>query len=119
MRARTLLARSLRHYWRSNVAVVLGVAAAAAVLGGSLVVGDSVRGSLAATALSRLGRATHAVESAGFFRGALAGELTKRPAFSGHFDAACPILSLPGVATHADSRRRAADVLVYGVDERF
>ena len=75
MRARTLLARSLRYYWRSNVAVVLGVAAAAAVLGGSLVVGDSVRGSLAATALARLGQTTHAVESAGYFRDALATEL--------------------------------------------
>ena len=72
MRIRTLLARSLRHYWRGNVAVVLGVAAAAAALGGSLVVGDSVRGSLADTALARLGRTTHAVESTGFFGEGLA-----------------------------------------------
>ena len=40
MQPRTLLARSLLHYWRTNVAVVLGVAVAAGVLGGSLVVGD-------------------------------------------------------------------------------
>ena len=61
MSARRLLLRSLRHFWRPNVAVVLGVAAAAAVLGGSLVVGDSVRGSLAAGALARLGATTHTV----------------------------------------------------------
>jgi putative ABC transport system permease protein len=119
MRTRTLLARSLRHYWRPHVAVVLGVAAAAAALGGSLVVGDSVRGSLAATALARLGRTTHAVESAGFFRETLADDVASRPGFSAAFDAACPLVALRGVATHASSQRRAGDVLVYGVDERF
>ncbi|HEX9186755.1 MAG TPA: ABC transporter permease [Vicinamibacteria bacterium] len=119
MRPRTLVARGLRHYWRANVAVVLGVGAAAAALGGSLVVGDSVRGSLARTALDRLGRATHAVESAGFFREALAGDLAAAPAFRESFTAASPILTLTGVATHATTRRRAGDVLVHGVDERY
>jgi putative ABC transport system permease protein len=119
MRARTLLARSLVHYWRTNVAVVLGVVVAAAVLGGSLVVGDSVRGSLAATALDRLGRTTHAVESTGFFRTGLATDLEANPAFAAGFEAACPILAVRGVVTHATSGRRAGEVLVYGVDERF
>ena len=119
MRPRTLIARSLAHYWRPNVAVVLGVAAAAAVLGGSLVVGDSVRGSLAAGALARLGRTTHAVESTGFFREALAGDLESEARFAADFEAAAPIIALRGVATHATSRRRAGDVLVYGVDDRF
>jgi cell division protein FtsX len=119
MRARTLIARSLLHYWRANVAVVLGVAAAAAVLGGSLVVGDSVRGSLAATALARLGRTTHAVESTGFFRDGLGADLEAEPRFSDAFDAASPLVALRGVATHATSGSRAGDVLVYGVDERF
>ncbi|MCG6927291.1 MAG: ABC transporter permease [Acidobacteria bacterium] len=119
MQTRTLLARSLRHYWRPNLAVVLGVAAAAAVLGGSLVVGDSVRGSLADTALARLGRTTHAVESTGFFRDRLAADLDAQPDFAAAFDAVSPVVVLRGVATHATSRRRAGDVLVYGVDERF
>ena len=115
MRGRTLLLRGLRHYWRANAAVVLGVAAAAAALGGSLVVGDSVRGSLAATALERLGRTTHVVESPGFFREALAAELAARP----ELDGAVPVVALSGAANHGTSRRRAGDVLVYGVDERF
>ena len=119
MRAQTLVARSLLHYWPAHLAVVLGVSAAAAVLGGSLVVGDSVRGSLARTALERLGRTTHVVESPRFFREALAGELAAQSAFSAGFDGACPIVALSGVATHGTSRRRAGDVLVYGVDERF
>lgn len=119
MEPRTLLLRSLRHYWRSNLAVVLGVAAAAAVLGGSLVVGDSVRGSLAATALERLGRTTHSVESTGFFRGGLASDLQAHPAFARGFVSAAPLVAVRGVATHATSQRRAGDVQVYGVDDRF
>ena len=43
-----LAIRSLSYYWRINVTVALGVAAATAVLTGALVVGDSVRESLTA-----------------------------------------------------------------------
>lgn len=46
MRTRTLVARNLVYYWRTNLAVMLGVATAVAVLTGALVVGDSVRASL-------------------------------------------------------------------------
>jgi hypothetical protein len=119
MRGRRLVARGLVHYWRTHLAVVLGVAAAAAVLGGSLVVGDSVRGSLARTALERLGRTTHVVESGRFFREELASGLAADPSFAADFDGACPIVALSGVATHGASARRAGDVLVYGVDARF
>ena len=41
-----LVIRSATYHWRTNIAVSLGVAAAVAVLGGALLVGDSVRGSL-------------------------------------------------------------------------
>ncbi|HKO59666.1 MAG TPA: hypothetical protein VJV03_00770, partial [Pyrinomonadaceae bacterium] len=56
MRTSQLLKRNLTYYWRTNVAVVLGVAAAVAVLSGALLVGDSVRGSLRDLFLQRLGR---------------------------------------------------------------
>jgi hypothetical protein len=55
MRISTLLARNLKWYWRTNLAVLLGVATAAAVLGGALLVGDSVRASLRDLVLARLG----------------------------------------------------------------
>ena len=51
-----LALRSATYHWRTNLAVVLGVAAAVSVLGGALLVGDSVRGSLRDLVLSRLGR---------------------------------------------------------------
>ena len=109
-----LVLRSAAHYWRTNLAVCLGVAAAVAVLGGALVVGDSVRGSLRELAILRLGRATHAIASPGYFREELAQELAAGGAIG-----AAPLIATQGFVTHEPSGRRAAGVLVYGVDERF
>ena len=59
---RTSLAlRSLRHYWRTNLAVIIGVAIAVSVLSGALVVGESVTASLRALAVSRLGKTDHLI----------------------------------------------------------
>ena len=58
-----LLQRSLRFHWRIHLAVALGVAAAAAVLTGALLVGDSVRGSLRHLVLDRLGRIDEALDT--------------------------------------------------------
>ncbi|MFN0167179.1 MAG: FtsX-like permease family protein [Bryobacteraceae bacterium] len=101
-----LLQRSLKHYWRTNLAVVVGAAIAVAVLAGSFVVGQSVRGSLRALALERIGN-THAVlAGVNFFREALAEPLK-----------ACPLISLEAVASNG--KKRSGGVQVYGVDERF
>ncbi len=70
-----LVWRSLTYHWRTNLAVCLGVATAVAVLGGALLVGDSVRGSLRDLALSRLGRTDRVISSTGYLREALADEL--------------------------------------------
>ena len=72
MRPNRLVLRGLTYYWRTNVAVVVGVATAVAVLAGALLVGDSVRGSLRDLVLQRLGRTDLVVVSATFFRGQLA-----------------------------------------------
>ncbi len=53
-RTRLLLA-GLTYYWRSHLSVALGAAIAVAVLAGALIVGDSVRASLRAMTLDRLG----------------------------------------------------------------
>ena len=72
MRASRLVYRGLIHYWRTNIAVVLGVATAVAVLAGALLVGDSVRGSLRDLVVQRLGHTDQVVLSSGFFREQLA-----------------------------------------------
>lgn len=119
MRTSTLLSRNLSYYWRSNLAVVFGVATAVAVLSGALLVGDSVRGSLRDLFIQRLGRTDHVVASMNFFRERLADELQADPQFAQAFSGACPIIVLNGLVTDEQSRRRASGVQVYGVDDRF
>ena len=116
-----LVRRSATYHWRTNLAVVLGVATAVSVLGGALLVGDSVRGSLRELALSRLGNAHVAITSAGFFReevsASLAGSLNARPGGSPY--SVAPLVIATGFVTHEPSGKRAGGVTVYGVDERF
>src|ERR1035441_10110655 len=110
MRISTLLARNLAWYWRTNLAVLVGVATATGVLGGALLVGESVRASLRGLVLGRLGNADFVVTRAGFFREALAEEMQP---------AGAPLIVLEGVVAHEPPGKRAAGVQVYGVDERF
>ncbi len=114
-----LTRRSLVHYRRSHLAVVAGVAVAVAVLTGSLLVGDSVRGSLRRLALQRLGAVHWVITSTVYFREALASEMAAHPDFSRSFGAVCPILVQEGRLTQPETGRRTAGVSVYGVDERF
>jgi len=114
-----LVFRSLSHYWRTNAAVVLGVATAVAVLSGALLVGDSVRGSLRELVLKRLGETDHAVVSSGFFREQLAADLQRQSGFASSFDAVTPIVVARGFVSVQGASGRAGQVLVYGVDDRF
>jgi putative ABC transport system permease protein len=115
----SLIRQSLTHYWRTNLAVVAGVAAAVTVLSGALLVGESVRGSLRDLVEARLGATDLAVVSQDFFRAALADDLKSDAAFARDFRDITPMISAQGVATGQSSGRRASRVQVYGVDERF
>jgi ABC-type antimicrobial peptide transport system permease subunit len=114
-----LARRSLRHYWRTNLAVVAGVAVAVAVLAGALIVGDSVRASLRELAVGRLGRTDHLIASTGFFRAALADDLRKAPGFAARFEDAVGLMAIDGLVSHGTSGARASNVAIYGVDARF
>ena len=111
--------RSLTYYWRTNVAVVVGVATAVAVLSGALLVGDSVRGSLRDLIVQRLGRTDVTLVSTGFFRDQLASDLITHEAFAPNFAGVAPLIALKGVVTVQESGRRVGNVHVYGVDGRF
>ena len=120
MRATRLIQRSLAYYWQTNIVVVLGVAIAVAVLTGALLIGESVRGSLRDLVAQRLGRTDDFIASTGFFREQLATDLLQPGVFTASgIGATCPLIALDGVVTHEASRRRAGDVRVYGVDDRF
>ena len=114
-----LIRRNVVHYWRTNLAVVAGVAVAVAVLAGALLVGASVRSSLRALALERLGAIDRVVTSARFVPESLAADLLAADRMEGQFDAAAPLVAVEGFVTHQASGRRASGVQVYGVDERF
>jgi putative ABC transport system permease protein len=109
MKASTLRHRSLRYYWRTNLAVIGGIAIAVAVLAGALMVGVSVRASLRDLVLQRLGKADRVVVSQGFFREQLASA----------FEQAVPLVVAEGFVAAQESGRRASRVQVYAVDDRF
>lgn len=119
MRFTTLLKRNLAHYWRTNLAVVFGVATAVAVLSGALLVGDSVRGSLRDLFVQRLGRSDQIIASTSFFRENLSDEIGLDARFAEAFDQSCPMITVSGLVTDEKSGRRASQVQVYGVDARF
>ena len=119
MSFRLLILRGLAYHWRTNLAVVAGVATAVAVLAGALLVGDSVRGSLRDLVLHRLGNTDHIVVSTGFFREQLAGDVQANPAFTSSFTGIAPLVVVQGFVTEQESGRRAGRVRVYGVDDRF
>lgn len=113
MRTTQLIKRSLSYYWQTNLVVVLGVAIAVSVLAGALLIGESVRGSLRDLSSRRLGKTDDVISSASFFREELAAGLEQG------IGVTCPLIVLKGVVVHEPSKRRAGDINVYGVDERF
>ena len=111
MTAITLVLRSARYYWRTHLGVVLGTALAAMVLTGSLLVGDSVKGTLRRQAELRIGNVTSALVGGDrFFRAQLADDLGSDGA---------PILFLRGSAARSDGAARVNQAQVLGVDRRF
>lgn len=112
----SLVRRNLRHYWRTQLGVLLGVAIATAVLVGALVVGDSVRSTLADAARKRIGRID---------AGLLAGErffdasLQERLGDLGAGVATATVLQLQGLVKRTTGEAKAGIVDIYGVEQSF
>jgi ABC-type lipoprotein release transport system permease subunit len=115
MSTSSLVLRSLIHYRRTHLAVVLAVTAASGVLTGALVVGDSVKGSLRAMTLDRLGKVDAALTGPRLFRDTLAGEL----ASSIPGAEAIGAILLSGNVSHGSRETRASGINLLGVDETF
>jgi putative ABC transport system permease protein len=112
-----LIRRNLLWYWRTNLAVILGVAVAIGVLAGSLLVGTSVRASLRRIAVERLGNTDVAILPTHFVRESLASDLAERQ--KTRRVRSVPLIALDAVAVVPGEQRRLARVQVFGVDDRF
>jgi putative ABC transport system permease protein len=116
----SLVLASLKHFRGLHALVIAGIAVAVAVLAGALLVGSSVRASLRDLALARLGATELVLSSTGFFRAALADDLRRSSDLNGGaVMASTPMLALDGAVTHEGSRRTAARVQVFGIEDRF
>jgi len=111
-----LIFKSLQHFRAVNLALVAGVAVATAVLTGSLMVGDSVRGSLHDLAVKRLGPVETAIVTTSLFDESLAVRLNADEAFRSMYGTAHAGLSLRGRAATPDGSSSAAGVQLMAVN---
>src|SRR5919199_4242759 len=113
-----LLWRNLLYHWRGNLAVLLGVAVASAVLAGALLVGDSLRGSLRARSLQRLGWVDQSLVAPRFFRQALARRLRDAGA-AARVEPAVLLQATASGPASGGTRTQARGVTVLGVEDSF
>jgi ABC-type antimicrobial peptide transport system permease subunit len=114
--------RGFIHNWKLNLAVILGVAAGTAVLVGALLVGDSVRGSLRALAIERLGTIDTILLADHFFGQSLGQRIQSSQDFPASFAQAIPVILLANAAADhrsGDSLSSAAQVAVLGCTSAF
>lgn len=111
-----LITRSLRFYWREHELTALATAVAAAVLAGALIVGDSLKATLAEGAADRLGSIRSAMDTgdrlvAQRLADALRARLAPRTVSA--------MLALSGTAENVAGTKRAGRVQILGIDAAF
>jgi len=114
-----LIKRSLKYFWRTNLAVVFGVAVAVSVLTGALLVGDSVRASLKNIFLEKIGNTAVVISSQNFFREELANEIQNDERFKNAFSLTAPMIIVEGSIVNEESGAISSGVQIYAVDDRF
>ncbi len=117
MNLRTLILRSLSHYWRWHLGLLAGVFLTAAIVSGALMVGDSVREGLRQVAENRLGKVRSGLIGGDrFFTEGLALRTG-----SGISESAvvAPVMVAQGTVGNAAGDIRANGIQILGVDDRF
>ena len=99
---------TIKYYWGINLTLLLCIALATGVLVGSLIVGDSMRGSLRDITLERLGKIHHAVVADHFFDPKMVNDINTHAA-----------IILNGPIVVPSTQARASKVNVYGVKDTF
>ncbi len=106
--------QSFKHYFRLNLAVILGVALSTAILLGAFVIGDSVQHNLQKITLDRLGKTDFVITSGErLFRAKLSDDLNNKGLQTSS------ILRANGMAILNGGEARANQLQVWGVDQTF
>tara|TARA_R110002096_G_scaffold22070_15_gene71269 strand:+ start:1203 stop:4511 length:3309 start_codon:yes stop_codon:yes gene_type:complete len=112
-----LVLNSLFHYRWINLSVLAGVALTSAILSGALVVGDSVKESLARNAEARLSGLGPVLTGGERF---VSEALADRISATLDWDVpVAPMLQVEGTASTREGGRRVNRVQILGVDDRF
>lgn len=112
-----LILRSLIYFRGVNLAVILGVAVATAVLSGALMVGDSVRGSLTELAVRRLGKIDHAIIGGRFFDASLVERVSASPKVGGSYEIVPAVIVQGGAMLDGGAARTAGlQIIAVGGD---
>lgn len=109
-----LILRNLRYFRGVNLALVAGMIVATAVLTGAMMVGDSVRESLAQLTRDRLGKVDHALIARRFFDQSLADRLNSDPKLSTRFEIV-PAIILSGGALTENEQASAGTVQILSI----
>lgn len=111
----SLILRNLRYYRKPYLSVLAGTVISTAVLTGALIVGDSVRYSLAQLTDIRLGKTRFSIQAGDhLFRQHLASDLALQTN-----SLAVPVLQLEGIAVNTDKNAQINRVEVLGIDNQF
>lgn len=119
MTLRRLVLRSALYHWRTAAAVVMGIAVACGVITGSLVMGETIHGSLRDIAVARLGKVDLALVALGRFRAALVRDLAREPGVTQAVGSMAALLIAPGSARNPRTEAVAAGVTAIGCDAEF
>lgn len=109
--------RSLRAHCGTSVFAAAGIAVAAAVIAGAMVIGVSVRRALRDAATLRLGRITHVITAPIPFTEGLVDRVSKRMTPGSSLSRGAEALILRGAAANADTDAAVPNVQVIGVDD--
>jgi len=112
-----LVARSAAYFRSADLAVACAVAVCVASVAGALLVGDSVRASLASLVSDRLGEVDHVVMSPAPFTTSLAERLRREPGFDERFESVRALLHVRGSAARGNGRAAVGGVQIFGSTE--
>lgn len=99
--------------------MVIGLAISAAMITGSLIIGDSIKASLYDTAVSRLGRVNAALTSPSFFRTRLADDFVHNADSDLKLESAAPITMMRGSVESMENDTVLPNINVLGFDGSF